>query len=467
MGQRPQISGSRGAHGGVIFTPALLAERLAAPLALGEHPLLDPACGDGALLVAALKLSGGSPEGLARLRGLEIDPTLAERARARLAAEAGVSVAETAHLIRCADALAPETEWARGAAILANPPWLSFSGRHAGKRRSGTASQTSGGWPSLQGAFLERIAEHCAAEDARARVLVPGSLLELERYRPLRHLLRRRVHFGDPPVELGERAFVGVTEPAVILDLLPGAGEWTAAARSPDAEDGELLRRLSAFPTLPPESFADPGVHTGNSAVQLLCDDAGAQTAPIRRGADLKAFHLAEPSLHVRLDLERTAEQRFRIAGIDHYQSFPILIRQTANRPIAALHRSPTYFRNSLLGARPPADLEPEFLVALLNSTAAAYWHQRGFRDARQSTFPQVKVGHLRTLPTPITRRAEDSRFHDEVVARVRHLEPGHPGFEDRRRALDALFLGSFGLPPSLRIQARGTPRSRGASDPI
>ena len=401
-------------HAGVVFTPAALARRLVAPLAEAGNELLDPACGEGALLLAAFEELGGGPRASRLLHGIEIRPDLADAARrALVGAGAEPSIRER---VRCADALDSEAPWPADAHVVANPPWLSFSGRHAGTR-SAPLPAGLGGWPSLQGAFFHRVARHCGENGVRARLLLPGSLLELERYGPVRDAAFAHAHLAGPVEELGEGAFAGITEPSVLVTLGPGPPVDEAPAEEPT-----WLGRLARLPRLAPETFADPGVHTGNAARQLVVDSAGPSTAPLRRGADLRAYALGAPSLHLRLDLERTSERRFRIAPLEHYSAFPILLRQTADRPVAALHTEPTYFRNSLLGVRAAAALAPEFLLAWLNCDVVARWHRTKFRDARQRSFPQVKVGHLRSLPIPIRARSEDPRLHDEVVARVQAL---------------------------------------------
>lgn len=425
-------------HAGVVFTPAPLAQRLIAPLAETGAELFDPACGDGALLLAALEQLGGGQAAGGRLHGIEVRADFAEDARRRLVDAGAGSLDELRARLRCADALDPGVEWPAGAHVIANPPWLSFSGRHAGAP-SQAAARGPGGWPSLQGAFFHRIAQHCGEHGVRARLLLPGSLLELERYGPIRAAALEHAHIDGPVEELGERAFTGVTEPAVIVTLAPGPRSSVSPTVAPAPA---WVQRLEHLARLPGETFGDPGVHTGNASRELVHDAPGSNTAPLRRGADLRAYALGAPSLHLRLDLERTAARRFRIAPLEHYESFPILLRQTADRPVAALHASPTYFRNSLLGVRLVDGLAPEFVLAWLNCEAIARWHRAKFRDARQRSFPQVKVGHLRSLPIPIRARSEQPRLHDEVVARVQALGAApDPGAVD---ALSALFDEAF-----------------------
>ena len=80
-------------------------------------------------------------------------------------------------------------------------------------------------------------------------------------------------------------------------------------------------------------------------------------------------------------------------------------------------------------------------MVACLNSPVATAWHRLSFRDARQRTFPQVKVGHLRTQPFPIARRSENPALHDELAARATAPE--------RADETGEIVLGAFGLTPA------------------
>lgn len=432
----------------MVFTPPDLARRLVEPLIarIGpDTPILDPACGEGALLLAALEGLGGGPEAARRLRGIEIDPRLTERARARLARACGRPEAEFVSRIVVANALAAEALWPRGSAIVANPPWISYSGRQSGSAHPGaTIPEQRGGWPSLHGAFLEAIARHCSREGTSARVLLPASLLELPGYSPLRETVSALVHPTAPPEELGEAAFPGVIEPAAILSLGPGPTRERESRPGAPRQTCSFLHGLERLPRLPPSTFGDPGIHTGNSAAQIVSTSPQAGWAPLRRGADLFPYDLRAPSLWLRLDLEATPERRFRFGPLERYRGVLALVRQTADRPIAALHSKPTYFRNSLLAVREVPGLHPAFVVALLNSEVAALWHRSRFRDARQRSFPQVKVGHLRTQPIPISRREQDPYMHDAIVEQVSRLRPGTSDFEEGVRWIDLRIRRAF-----------------------
>lgn len=449
---------------GVVFTPPALAERLADGLGAPAHaPLLDPACGEGQLLLAGLARRPSSQPGVG-LFGIELVPALADRARERLAAAqprgAGPEDGDQSQAeVQCADALAPGTRWQPGTWILANPPWASFSGRESARAALGPGpGQRAGRWPSLQGAFLERIARHVAEQQTGARVIVPAGLTETEAYGPLREAVTRWARIARVE-ELGERAFPGVVAPAVILDLAP-AGETAASERSwggASSAGNALSAALEHLPRLPPRTFADPGVHSGNAARQLVVRAASGDLPPdllglpgVREGRCLRAFHLAAPAAALQLKLEPTPELRFRVRPLEHYLGFPVLLRQTSDRPVAALHEQPTYFRNSLLAAREVPGLDPAFLAAVLNSPVASAWHQLQFRDARQRAFPQVKVGHLRTQPFPIAHRDQAPALHDELARRVRALRPGGTAFEGEVVGLRQCVLDLFDLPAEI-----------------
>ena len=442
------LNGSRPDRRGTVDTPPELARRLVDPVVRAAGPearFLDPSCGVGALLAAAEAVL---PDPAGRLFGIEADPERGAVARRRLGPRA---------VVRTADALA--VEWPARTHVIANPPWVSFSGRQAA--RGGRSARTAGGWPSLHGAFVERIADHVADHRTTAAVLLPASVAELEGYAELRARVDRRLRI-ETVEELGEHAFPGVTEPAILVRFTPRDDPVEGSSRSwlrSATEHDPWIAKLARFPRLPPRTFADPGVHTGNAARELVRRPIGGLPG-LREGRSLRAFRLAAPSAGLVTTLERTPTLRFRIAALERYRSFPVLVRQTADRPIAALHAQPTYFRNSLLATRATPGLDAAFVVAVLNGPVAAAWHRAHFRDARQRRFPQVKVGHLATQPVPIATRDDDPALHDRLAncARALAARPGDHHEDDPELA--RLVLSAFGLDGSAaeRILALARP---------
>jgi len=228
-------------------------------------------------------------------------------------------------------------------------------------------------------------------------------------------------------VDAGEDAFLGVNQPVGLYtgsidrhgSTSSAGGHWVAknapwlaeSARVSAgeeivvADDGELLAMLAGLalrPRFPKESFSDPGVHTGNVSSLIIRDTPGdpeGEWALVREGRDIEAFYCGEARKWLWTDPALSSGQYCRVRSLDVYCGIPIVVRQTANRPIAALHRSPTYFRNSLLACRGVPDVPCGVVVALLNSTLFSFLHRSQFTDSNQRVFPQVKVKHLRNLP--------------------------------------------------------------------
>ena len=151
-------------------------------------------------------------------------------------------------------------------------------------------------------------------------------------------------------------------------------------------------------------------------------------------------FRVRSPRLFLRPDRDVLRESRCRLREPESYGRVKLVIRQTAAMPIAALHDG-TPFRNSLLAGFDSPEFPAPLLLGLLNSKLYRALHLAARRDARQSTFPQVKIAHLRALPAPLRGSAACA-----TIARVAG-EASRVGLnEDLRRALDAAVFEEFEL---------------------
>lgn len=437
---------------GRVYTPPALAARLVrealGPLA-GAPRVCDPACGDGALLVEARRVlvERGIPARDAErcLFGVDADAEAVARARRALPG------AEVVH----GDALAMDWGARRFDAVVGNPPWASFSGRHAEElpepmRRTLARYASFRGWPSLHGPFLE-----LAAKLSRGRVafLLPSQVLDLDGYGAVRAIVRAHCRV-EGILDCGERGFEGVTQPCCALFLVRKEG-GSGGGSAPFLVTAGDLARFSGFRRPPPESFKDIGVHTGNCAGKLL----RARGHPIREGRDVQPFRVRRARRHFDPEARVGPGDYFRSATLARYREVPIVLRQTASRPIAALHGDPAYFRNSVLACMGLPGLPHEVVVAWLNSSAVAHYHVAAVREASQLSFPQVKVKHLRDLPLP---RAEDAPSGLFKLAR----EVAREGRAAAEPELDAQVSAWFGLDAATHAQLRAAavvPPARGA----
>jgi len=481
----PDREGRRAA--GAFYTPPDLVERLLAraldPLvAAARSPaalrVCDPACGAGALLVAAgarLRAAGVRPSTAYGdcLAGVDADPVAVGLTRTSLVA-AGAEPELVVERIVLGDALtgpafdddrerwpaldgaldwtaAYPTAAADGGfdLVLGNPPWIAHAGRAARplpapvralhRRRSAAFSR----YPTTHGLFVERAAA-LVRPRGRVALVLPTSVADLDGYRPARAAHDARCDPEPDLPDFGDGRFGPVFQPAMGLVSVRRPGGRRGAPgdpwplERPDLAPPEraLLARLAALPTLPAHLFGERGLQTDTASRGALVAvaDAPPGAVPIREGLDVRAFAAGAPRLAVDPALVRAG----RLEGV------ALLVRQTARRPIAALADGMA-FRNSLLAGFVDGAWPAGLLVALLNSSLVAWHHERRFRDARQG-MPQVKIAHLRAIPAPPL--LDGVRF--ELAALGAELGRRNTGLDDAEQtALDRLVARAYGLDAS------------------
>jgi hypothetical protein len=329
--------------------------------------------------------------------------------------------------------------------VLANPPYLSYTGRQAvalpqAQRRYLRARYGDVGWPAAHAYFIALAVGTLARR--RCAFVVPDQVGHLERYGALRALITARTTIGEVRY-WGEAIFADAITPALTL-ITDRAGPGPTTVRTARGDSATLpLRGAQPWRATPRGSLllarlerqgeslgalvGDPGVHTGNCAAALIAPlaSAPAGAVPILGGRQVGPYRCAPPQQALRLDHAKRPGEYFAIRPADRYADATFLIRQTADRPIVGPRRGATYFRNSLLALYPPADgRASEYLVGLLNSSLLHYAYKIQVQEASQRAFPQVKIAALRRLP--IRRLAlddpEDRAQHDAIVAAVRRM---------------------------------------------
>ncbi|MCA9105732.1 MAG: hypothetical protein KDA83_09920, partial [Planctomycetales bacterium] len=404
------------------------------------------------------------------------------------------------------DTTAPKTSRWGFDVVLGNPPWVSYLGRQQVVIDEESLEflrwrfPALARWPAAHSAILCLALELVAGRGLVGLVL-PRQVAELDSYQSVRRLVNSTASLRGPVCDVGEAAFPGVVQPAGLFCFGPrekppitsrqeswpvenavhaaretsehldgGRGQVTdgftaSGSVKPHARDvttwlrsPELNRTLEATGTFPARSFFDLGVHSGNVARKIIRpirgDRRGDGWWPVREGRDITAFACRDPEKEIWLCPELHAGEYCTIRSLDRYVDTPILLRQTANRPIATRHLAPTYFRNSVLGCAGVSGVSPRVVVAILNSGLLALLHQRQFLDARQRAFPQVKIRHLHALPFP-NRERLDQPFQSITLAetieqRTRNAEDAaaREGFVETEVLveLESLVLTAFDL---------------------
>jgi hypothetical protein len=335
-------------------------------------------------------------------------------------------------------------------AILGNPPWVSYAGRAAQPLDPDLRAHykrhfaSFAGYRNLQGLFIERSVS-LLAEGGRLGLVVPSSMSELDGYAPTR-LAHDQVCVADADLpDLGD-CFASVFQPCMALcstrrghdsPLPSDAAPTRWAVERPDLTPiaRELLKKMDR-PPLPRELFGERGLQsTGEDALHIRAAEDALHTIPLRSGSDIDAFARRAPSQFANATWFAT-----RLRRPAEWQRVKVLVRQTAAFPKAATSDGEA-FRNSILAGFDAPEYPAAFLVAYLSSSLIRWLHYTRHRDARQG-MPQVKIGHLRAVPAPPSRRLVDA-----LATIGSNLSARNTGIADgEQAAIDALVEGVVGF---------------------
>lgn len=265
----PQDRADRGAW----YTPRAVAELITARAFGPGVPafVLDPTCGGGAFLLAALDAfvaRGVVPaEAVRRVAGLDIDPQAVETAREVVQLwSARHGLVTVAPLIEVADALDPwPSDWPVPELVLGNPPFAS-------PLRS-TKARSSADLPAAAAAFREQhrselgpyadlaamhllnAAHRVAPTTGRLVMVLPQSMLAGRDAAPLREWLARELPLEDLWIS-GEKLFdanVRVFAPILARAAKGDATSWA------DAAAGEM-------------GVPDPALPASNDVLGSMCE---------------------------------------------------------------------------------------------------------------------------------------------------------------------------------------------------
>lgn len=495
---RPSAGRRRaGAHFTSPEVAADVVERTLAPIVracsdVRSLAVCDPAMGSGVFLAAAAaflaKARGVSVTEIVSgsLFGIDRDPLAVLAARlslahlgeldpgaldARLVVGNAVVAPEGAPADRRGEAL----DWsvtfaeptARGGfdAIVGNPPWVAYAGRaaqpispalHAYFRSRYAAFA---GYRTLHGVFVSRAAR-ALRPGGRLGLVVPTSMADLAGYAPV-----RRAHdaLAVPDVDLpdyGADAFDGVFQPAMAIlstrrpePIEPPDAEWPIARDELDGITRAILDRCARHPRVPPTCFGERGFQTSRGDVAKLAKEPDSRRSlGLRVGRDVRPFEVAPPSLFA-----DPRDLGGRLKDAQAWRDVGGYVRQTARYPMAA-RADGTPFRNSILAVFDSPDLPIDGLLAYLNAWPIRFYHYMRFRDARQG-MPQIKIGHLRSLPLPSGR--------DWIAALAdcgRRLADRNQGIDaDSQARIDGLVADAWELDPRERERIERFSREEGA----
>jgi len=487
----------------VYYTPPYLVDfaidRALGPLLDERDPLalrvLDPACGGGAFLLAALeRMAAAGADRLALLRrsllGIDIDPQAAAVARMALAVAVPEATDEDlSRAVVVADALEPCTAAAgEFDAVVTNPPWgqKRFALSVEKRRRFRALYASARGAIDPFALFVER-AHALLCPGGRWGMVLPDVVLLKN------HALLRALVLAGSELEWiahAGRAFDGVNLDAVVMVGRRGAprtrhrvaiwhslpDDWRASpprthrqeqavfARLPgqrfnlhlSAGDLALHDRLAAHPPLGARFEIHEGVHSGNARRKLFLPrrPRGA-CAPIvvGRGEVARyAIRWAGSWLYRAPGaLDREAGDYANLGRPEWHLRPKIVVRRTGDHLVAAFDQEGLYVSNNLFVVLPRAAMsagEQRAVVAVLNS-ALLTWCFRAQVPRVGRLFAELKIQHLAALPLPRLTAAMTRRLDRLVCGRA-----ADPAATDR--AIDDAVAELYSLSAADRRRVRG-----------
>jgi adenine-specific DNA-methyltransferase len=203
-----------------------------------NHHFLDPAAGGASFIgpiASRMSARGMTPEGITKaLHGVEIDPALADFARA---AARCVIDRPADHLVTCGDGLKygePESF----DAVIGNPPYRVLSPAQR-KRMPGWAKSILGNYANLYALFILR-GLHVLRNNGLLALLVPTSFITGNYFRPLRkHVSENSTILAIDMIEQRKEFFRDVSQDVCLLvckKTAAGRKVYSAQARSIDRD---------------------------------------------------------------------------------------------------------------------------------------------------------------------------------------------------------------------------------------
>ncbi|HSV96092.1 MAG TPA: TaqI-like C-terminal specificity domain-containing protein [Spirochaetota bacterium] len=481
--QELQSRKTRKKHGR-YFTPRdivdYIVSRALAPVPGADLPLiLDPACGSGQFLIAAyalLSCSGNRRGSMRRnteelihhrIHGIDNDQVAASICRWNLSRVSGINESEIKNIHNnnyLFKSLRGDSrdEAAGYTAVIGNPPWgsrLSADERRAARERFSSA----GSGINTFTLFIERTRRLLAPGGTMA-FLLPEAYLNIGAHSASRRQVLDHMRILDIAA-WGER-FRGVFAPSVSFIA---AREDSASARS------RHVVRISSAPaggsataTLIPQAQYDStpqnifNIHYSRRAVELISRmedegcfylkgsarfflgvvtgdnphhlrDARSEDAPdpIIVGRDLSQYRIDFSGHHFRFDpgaLQQVAPRQLYLTPNK------LLYKFIGRRLVFALDTEGRYSLNNV-NAFIPGDkmLEPECLLALLNSRLMQYYYEKNFFTVK------VLRGNLERLPLR-TADGGTRRKIRSLVRRVMESPDSGAGMRSRETIEDIVF---------------------------
>ena len=404
---------------GAFYTPGWVAERLVGQVTDFGWPsdhVLDPSCGGGSLLLAAISALNPS-----RVTGWDTDRSAVRLAKALLEYFCADQKRSVEIDLRCADQFEAVASVGNIDLVLTNPPY--------GTELNGCAKafaetqRLCGREPDKFALSLELL----LSLSCPIAAVVPDVIRMQPEYEVLRRYLTKEhpidaidnLEFGSFPEATVQPTllFIGRKSNAELSVRFSSPTE-TATAVSREAISSDRLCRWRRNVGLLQQYWdADhrplgeiaqchEGVHTGNIREKLFTSDANVDHArPLLKGADVTPFAFDFRGRYVRYDkglIDRSAGEYASLRDPDIFEGPKLFSRQTSDRLVVCYDDGNLVSDNTLhsIKVRQGETYTLEWLALYLNSSLATALYR--FESGEENRpLPQIKLVLLKQLPVP------------------------------------------------------------------
>lgn len=491
----------------VYYTPAHLVEltvenTLGPLLDRATDPLsvrvVDPSCGGGAFLLAAIacferRVPGSAGEVVRRcLRGIDIDPIAARVCRLAVQlAVPGATAAELERAIVVGNGLDAEVAPPGSAdALVTNPPWGQKGFRMDPALRRAYRERFACGKDAFDPcALFVEWAHHVVAPGGRFGLVLPDVLL-LKNHERLRRFLLE--HSRLELIAHAGRAFAGAHIDSMVLiaeAATPAADhrvsvwhsvpeDWADKAPNDhhrpqawfgelpracfnlyiESSDRRLLEHLAQQPRLGQLFEIHEGVHSGNARRKLFVDrvppgaPATSYVPLVIGGKELARYRLSWAGAHLCIDpsaVDRDAGDYANLGRAAWYGPGKLVVRRTGDRVICAHDDDGRWVSNNLFVVVPRHAMPRHYrraYEAILNSSLCTWWFRVQVPRVGR-LFAEIKIQHLVDMPLA---ELDDDRAEALCQLADQRSQPGNPRQEARLdRHIDELVEDIVGISPA------------------
>lgn len=333
-------------------------------------------------------------------------------------------------------------------AVIGNPPWVQSKFMDSDvKTYFGNQYQTMNGQYDLINGFIEKIPQ-LTAENGIWGFILPNRFTSNSDYKPLRYFILSNLQLTEID-DMGENVFKNVIMPSTILvgyptlhtdtqtivkhsikdidsdyattivkqqDYLSKGGYYFTTGITPEVQ--EVLDKMKSEVVIKDLCTNARGVEIGRNHPAVKKTKPETEHHNFLVGADMGRYYI-EPKHHY-IELSHK-EVDYKAPSI--YNGSKIIIRKTGHGINATLDTAGFYVIQVIYILKSKEDnaYSLEYILALLNSKAMAFYYFKNFGEMDKKVFPHLKQTQILSLPIKILNleNKPDKEQYDAICKAV------------------------------------------------